>query len=409
MFSNNLKLAIQSLRSTKWRSFLTMLGVIIGVFSVSLTVSIGVGIRQQITGQIKQLGPDLITVIPGQSTSINASSILKRVNVLPSIGTGSFNDNDLALVGATKGVRIAVPLTSINGSVSINGNTSTSQQVIATTQGFPDVVNQNVQYGQFFNSDDPYFNNEAVIGQNVADNLFHEQDPLGEAFVINGQQFRVSGVLSQFTASPLTPLSDYNDAIFIPFSVGSSMSGNNPQIYEIFAKPYNISQTSQVAKAINSTLSKQYGSQDNFTVLEQKQILKIANSTLNILTALIAAVAGISLFVGGVGIMNIMLVSVIERTREIGIRKAIGATNKQILSQFLIEAGIIGFIGGVIGVILAMIAGLVIGYFSSLQPAINWQIIVISVLAAFLAGIVFGTMPALRASRRDPIDSLRHE
>jgi putative ABC transport system permease protein len=409
MFNNNLKLALQSLRSTKWRSFLTMLGVIIGVFSVTVTVSIGVGIRQQITSQIQQLGPDLITVLPGQSPTINATNVLRRVNVLPSIGTGSFNEKDLALVGATQGVRVAVPMTSITGSVSIDGTKYDGQQIIATTPSFPNVVNQGLSAGQFYSSDDPFINNEAVIGQNVADNLFKEQEPVGESFTINNQQFTVTGVLSQFTSSPLTPLSNYNNAIFIPFSVGASMSGNNPQIYEIFAKPNKVNQTNQTAAAINSTLSKEYGNQNNFTVLEQKQILKIANSTLNILTALIAAVAGISLFVGGVGIMNIMLVAVIERTREIGIRKAIGATNQQILYQFLIEAGILGLTGGIIGVILAVIADYVIKYFTSLEPAVNWQIIVISIGAALVAGLLFGTMPALRASRKDPIDSLRHE
>ncbi len=409
MFSTNLKLALQSLRSSKWRTFLTMVGVIIGVFSVTVTVSIGIGIRQQITNQIKTLGPDLITVLPGQSPTVNASNILRRVNVLPSIGSGSFSQKDLAVVGATKHVRLAVPMTSISGSVNVNNTNYTNQQVIATTQGFPSVVNQGIQYGQFFNSDDPFFNNEAVIGQNVAYSLFKEQYPIGQTFMINGQQFRVIGILSQFTSSPLTPVSDYNNTIFIPFSVGAAMSGNQPQIYEIFVKPDSISYTNLAASNIHTTLSKQYGSQNNFTILEQKQILKIANNTLNVLTALIASVAAISLFVGGVGIMNIMLVAVIERTREIGIRKAIGATNKQILSQFMIEAGIIGFIGGVIGVILSILADLVISYFTSLRPAINWQIIVISISAALFAGLIFGTMPALRASRRDPIDSLRHE
>jgi putative ABC transport system permease protein len=409
MFSDNLKLAIQSLRSSKWRSFFTMFGVIIGVFSVALTVSVGIGIRQQITSQIKQLGSDLITVLPGQTPTSNATSLFKNINVLPSIGSGSLTEKDLTLIGATKGVNIAVPMVSIDAPVIISGQTYKGQQIIATTEGFPSVVNQSIDYGQFFNSDDPYVNNEAVIGQSVATSLFKQQVPIGQSFKINGQQFSVIGVLSQFSTSPLTPVANYNNAIFIPFGVGSAMSGNQPQIYEIFAKPISLSQTNQAALAITNTLAKEHGGQDNFTVLEQKQILAIADNTLNILTSLIAAVAAISLFVGGIGIMNIMLVAVIERTREIGIRKAIGATNRQILIQFLMEAGIIGFTGGVIGVILATIAGLVIRYFFSIQPAINWQIIVISIFASLLAGLIFGTLPALRASRKDPIESLRHE
>jgi putative ABC transport system permease protein len=386
-----------------------MFGVIIGVFSVAVTVSVGIGIRQQITNQIKQLGPDLITIVPGQSPTNANTSLLKNVNVLPTTGSGTLSQKDLALIGATKGVSLAVPMTSITGNVNVGGNSFSGQQIIATTQGFPTIVNQSLQYGQFFSSDDPYINNEAVIGQNVASALFKESIPIGQSFTINGQNFTVQGVLSQFTNSPLTPISNYNNAIFIPFNVGAKMSGGQPQIYEIFAKPNTIAGTNQTANAIRETLSNEHGSQNNFTVLEQKQILAIANNTLNVLTALIAAVAGISLFVGGIGIMNIMLVAVVERTREIGIRKAIGATNKQILSQFLIEAGIIGFVGGVIGVLLAIVADFIIQYFSTLQPAINWQIVLISIFAALLAGLIFGALPALRASRKDPIDSLRHE
>ena len=409
MLSDNFKLSIQSLRSTRWRSFFTMFGVIIGVFSVAVTVSVGIGIRQQITNQINQLGPDLITIVPGQNTATSSSSLIKNLNVLPTTGTGTLTQRDLTLIGATHGVSLAVPMSSISGTVKVGNNTFAGQQIIATTQGFPSIVNQSLQYGQFFSSDDPYIDNEAVIGQNVATALFKQSIPIGQSFKINGQSFNVQGVLNSFSESPLTPISNYNNAIFIPFSVGSQMSGGQPQIYEIFAKPYSVSQTHQTATAINATLSKEHGSQNNFTVLEQKQILEIANNTLNVLTALIAAVAGISLFVGGIGIMNIMLVAVVERTKEIGIRKAIGATNRQILSQFLIEAGIIGFTGGVIGILLALIADLVIAYFSSLQPAMNWQLVTISIVGAFLAGIIFGALPALRASRRDPIESLRHE
>ena len=409
MFSNNLKLALQQLRTTKWRTFLTMLGVIIGVFCVTVTVSIGIGIRQQITNQIKQLGPDLITVLPGHSPNSNVTGLVKSVNIIPSTGSGSLTQKDLTLIAATPGVRLAVPMTSIQGTVGVGGTEFNSEQIIATSQSFPLVVNQDLQYGQFFNSSDPYQNNEAVIGQNLAESLFKQAIPIGQNFTINGRQFKVLGILNQFTNSPLTPVSNYNNAIFIPYSVGSEMSGNQPQIYEIFAKPFHINETTQTAAAINSTLAKEYGSQENFTVLEQKQILDIAVSTLNVLTTLIAAVAAVSLFVGGVGIMNIMLVAVIERTKEIGIRKAIGATNRQILSQFLIEAGIIGFAGGVIGVLLSVISDVLISYFTDLRPAVNWQIILISIGAATFAGLLFGSMPALRASRRDPIDSLRHE
>jgi putative ABC transport system permease protein len=408
MFSNNMKLAMQSLKAAKWRSFLTMLGVIIGVFSVVSIVSIGVGIRQQITNQIKQLGADLITVLPGENISTSPSSLLKQVSILPQLGTGSLNQSDLTLVGSTPGVNVAVPMSTITGTVSIDGNNYNNAQVIATTSDFPSIVNKNVQYGQFFqNGDiDP---NEAIVGQNVAIQLFKENIPIGKSFQIRDRTFTVEGVFGQFNTSPLSPISDYNNTIFIPYNIGQSMSGNQTQIYEIFAKPNHVDQTSQVASAVNTRLLKAHGGQNNFTVLEQKQNLAIANNTLNTLTALIAAVAAVSLVVGGIGIMNIMLVSVMERTREIGVRKAVGGTNRQILTQFLIEAAMLSLTGGIIGVILSLLADIIIRYYTTLQPTITLPIVLLALGISLLAGVLFGAMPAFKAARKDPVDSLRHE
>ena len=169
MFSNDIKLALQSLRSTKWRNFLTMMGVIIGVFSVVVIVSIGVGIRQQITNQIKQLGTDLITVLPGENNTGGVSGIFSQVNLLPSLGTGSLSQSDLTIIGSTPGVSAAVPMATVTGPVTVDGTQygSGSTQVIATTNEFPSIVNQQLAYGNFFQpgDDDPY---EAIIGQNVA-------------------------------------------------------------------------------------------------------------------------------------------------------------------------------------------------------------------------------------------------
>ena len=237
--------------------------------------------------------------------------------------------------------------------------------------------------------------------------VFKEVVPIGRSFQIRGQNFTVEGVFGQFDTSPLTPISNYNNAIFIPYAIGQQMSSNQLQLYEVFAKPNNVTQTNQVSAAIKSRLLRSRGGQADFTVLEQKQDLSIANSTLNTLTALISAVAAISLLVGGIGIMNMMYVSVMERTHEIGVRKAIGASNRQIFDQFLIESAIIGMMGGILGVILAVIADLVIRYFTSLQPAITFPIVAVSIGAALLAGVLFGAMPALRAAHKDPIDLKR--
>jgi putative ABC transport system permease protein len=263
-------------------------------------------------------------------------------------------------------------------------------------------------YGQFFS---PAESNPdmAVIGQTVATQIFGIQSPIGHSFSFRGQTFVVGGIFGQFATSPLSPVSNYNSTIFIPFGVGTQLSGGEPEIYEIYAKPSNVNNTDQVESAIKHTLLRERGGQTDFTVLEEKQDVAIANKTLNLITALIAGIAAISLIVGGIGIMNIMLVSVVERTHEIGIRKAVGATNYQIMMQFLIESGTIGLTGGVIGVIVSAIIDFFLGIFTSLRPAITLPIALLAVGIGLLAGIIFGVMPAMRAARKDPVKSLRHE
>lgn len=408
MLSDDIKLAFQSLRSTKWRSFLTMLGVIVGVVSVVVTVSIGVGIRNQVSGQLNQLGTDLITVLPGSVTSTTDNLLVQKLNLIPSFGGGSFSGRDLSEVADTNGVQEAVPMSIVTGTVSSGSSQYNNELVVATSGALPQILNQNVSVGQFFTPSDND-SNVAVIGQNVAEQLFNESVPIGHTFEFRGQTFTVEGIFGQFSTNPLLPISNYNNAIFIPFGVGSELSGGNPQIYQIYAKPNDPSQTAQVSQAIKTNLQNERGGQLDFTVLDQSQALKISNTTLTLLTALVAGVAAISLIVGGIGIMNIMLVSVTERTREIGIRKAIGATNKQIFSQFLIESSAIGFMGGILGVIISFGIDVAIGILTSLRPAITAPIVLLAVAIGLVVGVIFGLMPALRAASRDPIQSLRHE
>ncbi|HUD06466.1 MAG TPA: ABC transporter permease [Candidatus Saccharimonadales bacterium] len=407
MFATNLKLAIQSVKTKRWRSFLTMLGVVIGVVSVVMTVSIGYGIKKQITSQINQLGPNLITILPEQNTS-STLSLAQRLNFVPAIGSGSFSERDLTLVGATNGVGIAVPMASVTGDIQVGNKTYSGDSIISTTDALPEVLNQTVAYGQFFSASDNA-QNFAVIGANLAQALFHEPVPIGNSFQMRGVNFVVAGIFAPFDVSQFSSGTDYNNSVFIPFAVGNSLSGNQPDIYQILAKPSNPKLTDQVTRAISNTLEQERGGQTDFTVLEQKQILALSNRALTLLTTMIASVAGISLVVGGIGIMNIMLVSVMERTREIGIRKAIGATNKHIMNQFLIEASIISLSGGIIGVLISLAADYAISQFTNLPPSLSLEIVAIAIGVSLLEGIVFGAMPAIRAAKRDPIDSLRHE
>lgn len=407
----NIKMAIASVQSTKWRSLFTMLGIIIGVVSVVTVVSIGEGIKHQVSGQISQLGRDLITVRPGKLVNRGSGGGISSVNVFAGASnTGSLSQQDLARVRGTKGVKLAVPLGLVNGGVlQAGGQSFDSVPVIGATADLPSVINQSISTGGFFSADtteQPYV---AVLGVNAAQTLFHQSAPLGRTFQYMGQTFFVQGVFKQFDTNPLSLSTDFNNAIFIPFQTAQSLTNNNAQLYEILAKPTDPRQTDAVASAVTNTLEGAYQNQQQFTVLSQDESLAVTNNILDLLTRLIAGIAAISLLVGGIGIMDVMLVSVTERMHEIGIRKALGATNRQILSQFLIESTVLSLTGGLIGIVVSLLIDYGLRVFTSLTPAISWQIVVIATFVSLAVGILFGSVPALKAARKDPIDALRNE
>ncbi len=406
----NIKMAIASLKSTKWRSLFTMLGVIIGVVSVVTVVGIGDGIKNQVTGQISQLGRDLITVRSGSISNRGASGILGQASLFSGLGTGgSLSEVDLARVQQAPGVRVAAPLGLVNGSVEVGSQQVNSVPVIATSSDLPNVINQSVSSGGFFSADtssQPYV---AVVGSGAAEALFHQVTPLGDSFQFMGQTFIVQGVFNQFDTNPLSFSTDFNDAIFIPFSTAQQLTDNNTQLNEILVKPDSAKQTDAVVGSVNHALSKAYQNQQSFSVLSQNESLAVTNNILNLLTRLIAGVAAISLLVGGIGIMDVMLVSVTERMHEIGIRKALGATNRQILNQFLIESTVLSLTGGFIGIALSLLIDYLLRVFTSLTPSISWLALAIATGVSLLVGVIFGSIPALKAARKDPIDALRNE
>jgi putative ABC transport system permease protein len=403
-------MAIASLKSTKWRSLFTMLGVIIGVVSVVTVVGIGDGIKNQVTGQISQLGRDLITVRPGNLSTNGASGVLSQASLFSGLGSGgTLNQVDLARIQQTQGVRVAAPLGIVKGSVGVGSKQISSTPVIATTADLPNVINQSVANGGFFSADttaQPYV---AVIGSGAAEALFHQASPLGDSFQFMGQTFFVQGVFNQFDTNPLSFSTDFNDAVFIPYSTAQQLTNNNTQLNEILVKPNQSMKTNTVVSAINHSLSSAYQNQQPFTVLSQDESLAVTNNILNLLTRLIAGIAAISLLVGGIGIMDVMLVSVTERMHEIGIRKALGATNRQILNQFLIESTVLSLTGGIIGIALSLLIDYLLRIFTTLTPSISWLAIVIATGVSLLVGVIFGSIPALKAARKDPIDALRND
>lgn len=404
----HLKAGLDSVRGAKLRSFWTTLGVIIGVTSVITVVGIGEGVKQQIAGQIHQLGTNFITVRPAQLEA-GSSSGTSQSNLLSGLSlSGPLTVNDIATVSTTPGVAESAPLTITGGTVKADYGVYNKGFVIGTSDYLPSLLNQSLAYGNFFNSQNDG-DNVAVLGQNASNSMFNESVPLGRSFLFHGQSFIVVGIFNEFNTSPLSEQANFNNAIFIPNNVAESLTNNTAPSYEILARPTVASQTAEVADRIRNRLNTTHGGQSGLEVLTGNQNIVANDSILELLTRLIAGVAGISLLVGGIGIMNVMLVSVAERTHEIGIRKAVGATNLQILSQFMIEATLLSLGGGIIGIALAYVIDAVLRVSTNLQPSITWQIVVGATLVTLVIGIIFGTVPAFKAARKHPIEALRSE
>lgn len=398
--SHNFKLAYRSLKAAKARSFLTMLGIIIGVMAVVLVVCIGQGIKEQIAGQASRYGKDVLTVQPSDNRS--SANLLSG---LSGASSSLLTENDLRTVQKVPGVSQAVPLSTSTGSIT-GDHTVVSPFIVATTADFQKVVNQSISAGGFFDSD--VDSKTVVLGQTAAVTLFNDNSPLGQTLTWRGQQFIVAGVFDDFKAPPFSLEANFNNAVFFPYSTAQTLSGSVLGIYQILAKTSG--NVSQISAGIESALITQHGGAHDVTVETTTNGGSAASDqTIHLLTLLVFGSSLIALVVGSVGIMDVMLVSVTERMHEIGLRKAIGATNRQIMRQFVAEAFVLSFFGALIGLALACAAVGLLRAYTNLQAVLVWQVLVLAPVVATATGVFFGSMPALKAARKDPIEALRHE
>jgi len=402
--NGNVKLALQSIKRAKLRSLFTMLGIIVGVVSVLIIISLGEGAKQAIRNQAKEYGSDLLIIRPGGT---NNQAGFGNINFFAGT-SGTLNDTDVEAVTNAPDVQTVAPLSTVTGVVSYDGRAYRNGGVIATTHAFPQLLNHKTEFGEFFRETDEG-RKFAVIGKRVAEELFQENVPIGKALDFRGERYIVKGVLAEFDTSPFSPGADYNSAVFIPYTTGKAVVEGNAQIFQILAKPNAPTLVDTAQAQISHNLQKNHGGQQDYSVLKQTETLALTSQTLNILTRLVAAIAAISLFVGGIGVMNVMIVSVTERTKEIGIRKAVGATNQQILSQFLAEAVILSAVGGLLGVAIAYLAVLYMHLFTSVEPVLPLPYAGLAMVIAVGVGTIFGVAPAIKASRKDPISALRRE
>ena len=393
-FIELLRLSIGSLVSNKLRTGLTTLGIIIGVFAVILLVSIGTGLQNYITTQISGLGSNLIFVIPGTTSGrVAGGAVVNKLTV------NIARELDQKL----KSIAVVGPIIAKTASLKYRSLSSKGVTIYGTTSVYPDIINVKMERGIFFTTGQEQGGNRvAVIGQTVVKNLFPTQNPVGLKMTLDKQKYTVIGVLA---ARGSVFGQDADNTVVVPITAAQQQFGitNVNAIYVSAKKPEFVPQVKSIAnKILLSHLTV-----DDFTLQTQEQTLSTINSIISVLTIALGGIAAISLLVGGIGVMNIMLVSVTERTREIGLRKAIGARRQDILAQFLLEAVMLSLFGGGVGILLGVGASILVSYFF-ISVVTPWSVI-LAFGFSIAVGIIFGIAPALRASKLNPIEALRFE
>jgi putative ABC transport system permease protein len=386
-FFQTIKLAIKNIRSNKLRSALTMIGIIIGISSVIVLVGIGSGSTKQITSQVQSLGTNLISA----NTSSN--------------GSKQFTLDDVKNVEAIQGVDKVAPIISTSTTVKVDKN-SQNASVTGTTSNFLDIRNMNIGEGRFIaDLDVDYRGKVAVLGSNIASQLYGFTDPVGKNIDIKGNTYEVVGVLKSQGSSMG---SNTDDMVIIPSTTAIGLAGTR-NVQNLYIKALDQNNVDALTNEINGYLNNFFKSTDNNNrVMSQKQLLDTMSSITSTMTYLLGGIAAISLIVGGIGVMNVMLVSVSERTKEIGIRKALGGSRKDILIQFLIEALVLSSLGGVSGVLFGLGLGWAVTAFG-MSMTFSMPIVIVAFSFSLAVGIVFGIFPAYKASKLKPIDALRFE
>ena len=398
------KVALQSIVKNSLRTLLTMLGVVIGVGSVTIMVAIGQGAQAQIRDQIDSLGTNMIVITPGSSNQGGVNQGAASFNRLTTDDSDALESGSFLLSAVSPVIKS--PAQAVGG----DGNWRTIVQGVDTDYQL--IRDWEVSSGAFFEATDVRSKRKvAVIGATVADELFFDTDPVGERIQLRHVPFEIIGVLAE--KGQTADGSDQDDVILAPYTTVQTRLAGRQFIAEIVAStstPEDISAAQEeIALILRESHDLAEWEDDDFTVRNQTDLAETAQSTTKVMTVLLAAIAGISLLVGGIGIMNIMLVSVTERTREIGLRLAVGARGVDVLTQFMIEAVVLSVLGGMIGVLGGIAGSLIVARITGWGIAISPQAIALALVFAAAVGIFFGFYPARRAASLHPIDALRFE
>lgn len=415
-----IKLVIKNLLARKGRTILTILGITIGVAGVIIIISLGAGAQSLILGQVTKLGSNLLYIQPGKTADSGAP--------IPGLVITSLVNNDAVALRDKNQVPYATAINaSVQGSATIvYGNKTVDATFMGTDDEYPKVTNFTMASGQFFSAaENTGGANVIVLGSEISKQLFADSgvNPLGQVVKVKssladkagGVPLRVVGVVA---ARGSSFFQNQDELVFMPLSIGQEQILGIHYLQSIYIKVDNASDINATIASINTVLKQQHHIlQDiniDFTIRNQEDAVKILSTITNALSLFLAAMAAISLIVGGIGILNIMMVTVAERTREIGLRKAVGATKKAVRNQFLLEAVLLtslgGFVGIIIGVIVSYLISLLMKYLGyDWAFVVSWVSIVLSVGVSVLTGVIFGLFPAIKAAKLDPIEALRYE
>ena len=405
----SIKIAFQSLVSNKLRAFLTMLGIIIGVGAVVAMMSIGTGAQESIIKSVQDIGSNLIIVTPGnrQEEQQGFKQMLEDDKDKEALKVEDVKmiEKEATLI---KGAAPAV----LSSSIITYLNKNTRASVYASSEKAEYIYNFEMEQGQFYTASDVQNSaNVVVIGHTVINKLFGKIDPIGKIIKVDGKNFTVIGIIKSKGTDQFG--NDQDNSISMPITTAQHKLYGIDYINMIIAQSTSENNIDQASKEVEKILRRAHNlrtdEKNDFTVQNQTQLLDIVGTIINIFTITISSIAGISLLVGGIGIMNIMLVSVTERTREIGIRKAVGAKNKDILFQFLVESVVLSITGGILGILFAVAVSIILNKFTILEPVISAFPIILAITFSTIVGLFFGIYPAMRAARLNPIAALRYE
>ena len=389
-----LRVALQALVANRLRSLLTTLGVVIGVFAVVLLVAIGQGARQEITSTIEGLGSNLLFVFPGEGDFASAPA------------RSRFTLADVDRVAREVGDEDRVAAYLVSGETLRADGESFFGTLFGVTPSYTEVLTREVARGQGLAPNDVATGRRVVVlGADVADELFPGIDPINRQVGIGGLRFRVTGVLEEVGGSLFGP--DRDEQVLIPITAAQRLFGTD-RVDAIFVRASSTATIDEDVARVDRALAGRFDDTE-YSILTQDEIIGVVGDILELLTFVLAAIAGISLLVGGVGVSNIMLVSVSERTREIGLRKALGARTRDITLQFLLEAVVLTGLGGLIGLGSGIAAAQVVDTYAPVPAIVTWWSVALALGVSVAVGVFFGVWPARRAGRLDPVVALRHE